>query len=136
MACDLAIVMGDPVAVLRYVTVLADSLTKSGADASAEATVATRTADTAGATDNALTELVAAEFVAAVVPVADSIWVAGRKSVMDYSMAGMQLAKIKEDWRTVLQCLELAARVHPDEPAVVEGIAEARMALNDIDNDK
>ena len=136
MACDLSIVMGDPEAVLRYVTILADSLIRTEAHAPAEATAATPVADTAATTDHAPTELLATEFVAAVVPVADSIWVAGRKSVMDYSMAGMQLAKIKEDWRTVLQCLELAARVHPDEPAVVEGIAEARMALNDIDNDK
>ena len=60
MACDLSIVMGDPVAVLRYVTGLADSLTKSGADAPAEANVI------GGATDNAPTELVAAELVALV----------------------------------------------------------------------
>ncbi len=136
MACDLSIVMGDPEAVLRYVTVLADSLIRNGAHAPAEATVATPVADTAGTADHAPTELLAPEFVAAVVPVADSIWAAGRKSVMDYSMACMQLAKVKEDWRTVLQCLQLAARVHPDEPAVVEGIAEARMALNDIDDVK
>lgn len=128
MACDLSIVMGDPVAVLRYVTILAESLTITGFDAAVEGATAT-TEDAAVLTDTAPT--VATDFVAALVPVAESILVAGRKSVMDYAMAGMQLAKIQQDWQTVLECLQLAARVYPDEPAVVDGIAEARMALKD-----
>ena len=130
MACDLSIVMGDPVMVLRYVTILAESLTRTGTVAPVEGTTAT-TEDAAVLADTVPT--VAADFVAALAPVAESIWVAGRKSVMDYAMAGMQLAKIQQDWRTVLECLQLAAGVHPDEPAVVDGIAEARMALKDVD---
>ena len=125
MACDLSIVMGKPVAVLRYATLLANSLTRFGNDSTNDP-IASSTLDTKTAADT-----VAPELVAAVVPVAESIWVAGRKSVMDYAMAGMQLAKIQQDWQTVLACLQLAARVHPNDATVVEGIAEARAALNE-----
>lgn len=137
MACDLSIVMGDPVAVSRYATLLSASLTRTRPETGTlveDIIASDQAGDLAASTDRAHVEMVAAELVADIVPVADSVWAAGQKSIMDYAMAGMQLAKIRQDWQTALKCAQLAARVNSDEPAVVEGMAEARAALRNIDD--
>jgi hypothetical protein len=138
MACDLSIVQGDAVALLRYVTLLADALgvaAGDGGQAVAHSAVAEagETGERPAAPATAAADLAAAPApaaAAAAVPVADSIGRAGRKSVMDYAMAGWQLAKIQKDWRTALACLKIAERIQPKEPAIAEGIGEAKAAIS------
>ena len=83
MACDLFIVKGDPVPVLKYATLMADAL---GITAAA-ALESEAEGDREGGEASAGVALV-------VLPVSASIESAGRKSVMDYAMTATTIAKV------------------------------------------
>jgi len=121
MACDLFIVKGDPVAVLRYATLMADAL---GITAPA-APRPQQPKESEG-------EPAAVGAVPALLPVSASIGAAGRSSVMDYAMTATTIAKVQKDWPTTLRGLLLAARVAPNDGAVIEGIAEAKAAMGGV----